>query len=89
MTYRFFGHAMGDSMGYMPRAELEAARAADPVLKLRQSLIDAGTCTEGDLAEIEADLRKEVDEAFEYAMSAPLPDVSEATTDVYAEGVAL
>ncbi|MCU1659925.1 MAG: pdhA [Pseudonocardiales bacterium] len=89
MTYRFYGHVMGDMMKYMPDDELEAARAADPVLKLRADLIAAGTLTDEQVTQIEAGLRTEIDEAFEYAMSSPLPDASDATTDVYAEGIAL
>jgi pyruvate dehydrogenase E1 component alpha subunit len=89
VTYRFYGHVMGDMMKYMPSDELEAAREADPVLKLRADLIAAGTLTDEQVTQIEAGLRTEIDEAFEYAMSSPLPDASDATTDVYAEGVAL
>ena len=89
MTYRFFGHAIGDSMGYMPKDEMAAARAADPVTRLRTNLIESGALTEDAAAQLEADIKAEIDEAFEFAISSPLPDPSDSTTDVYAEGVAL
>jgi pyruvate dehydrogenase E1 component alpha subunit len=89
LTYRFHGHVMGDSMGYMPREERKAAMAADPVPRLRADLIAAGTLTEEQAVAIEQDLQKEIDEAFEYAIAQPLPDPADSVTDVYAEGVAL
>jgi acetoin:2,6-dichlorophenolindophenol oxidoreductase subunit alpha len=89
LTYRFHGHVMGDSMGYMPREERKAAMAADPVPRLRADLIAAGTLTEEQAVAIEQGLQKEIDEAFEYAIAQPLPDPADSVTDVYAEGVAL
>jgi pyruvate dehydrogenase E1 component alpha subunit len=89
MTYRFFGHSMGDSMAYMPRDELEAARNDDPVLRLRSRLIELGTCDEGKLESEEASILLEVEDALEFAMASPPPDLSELTTDVYGEEVAV
>lgn len=89
VTYRFNGHAMGDSMPYMPKEELAAAMQADPVLRLRADLIGAGTLSEEQAAAIEEELGSEIDAAFEYAIAAPLPDPAASTADVYAEGAAL
>lgn len=89
VTYRFNGHSVGDSMPYIPKEELRAAKDADPVVRLRAELIASGELSEEQAVAIEDGLRKEIDEAFEYAMAAPLPDLAEATTDVYAEGVVL
>ncbi|MDV8071041.1 thiamine pyrophosphate-dependent dehydrogenase E1 component subunit alpha [Rhodococcus sp. IEGM 1366] len=87
LTYRLQGHAMGDGMEYMPAEELAAAIAADPVLRMRAQLIESGVLTEGQVEAIEKEVRDEIDDAFEYALAAPLPDPSELTTDVYAESV--
>ncbi|HVW44609.1 MAG TPA: thiamine pyrophosphate-dependent dehydrogenase E1 component subunit alpha [Amycolatopsis sp.] len=89
LTYRFFGHVMGDGMEYMPDEELKAAVDADPVVRLRESLIAAGHRTEAELTRLEDELRAEIDDAFEYAISQPLAEPTELTTDVYAEGVSL
>ncbi|HVW42820.1 MAG TPA: thiamine pyrophosphate-dependent dehydrogenase E1 component subunit alpha [Amycolatopsis sp.] len=89
MTYRFHGHVMGDSMSYMPKEELGAARDADPVLRMRAELIASGALSEEQATTIEDGLRQEIDAAFEYAVSQPLPDAADGLTDVYAEGVAL
>lgn len=83
ITYRFNGHMIGDTMEYMPKEELTAAIEADPVLRLRASLIASGRCSEAEIVEIEQRLQAEIDDAFEFAIAAPFPDVAELTTDVY------
>ena len=83
LTYRFNGHVIGDQQVYIPKAELEAAIAADPVLRFRKKLIDDGTATEEQLAAIEADATAEVNDAADFALNAPWPDPSTLTTDVY------
>lgn len=86
MTFRFYGHQMSDQNEYMKPGELDAERAADPVLRLRAKLIEEQVLTEDAAAAIEAQAKAEVDDAFEFAESSPVPDLSELLTDVY-EGV--
>jgi len=70
MTYRWLGHYAGDRAAYRDEAELEEARARDPLLALRTEL------DEGSAAQIEADVASELAEALTWALaSAP------ATTD--------
>ncbi|WP_405146787.1 thiamine pyrophosphate-dependent dehydrogenase E1 component subunit alpha [Nocardia salmonicida] len=83
VTYRFEGHMMGDTKEYQPKEELKAAIEADPVPRLRDRLISSGYRTEGELAAIEDEIQKEIDDAFEFAMAAPLPDLADLTADVY------
>jgi TPP-dependent pyruvate/acetoin dehydrogenase alpha subunit len=87
MTYRFHGHVFGDADGYMDKAEKEAAMAADPAPIFRARLIAEGIATEEQLAEIEAAIETQIDEAVEYALASAFPTLDELTTDVYAEGV--
>jgi pyruvate dehydrogenase E1 component alpha subunit len=84
-TYRFFGHMMGDKMHYMPKEELEAAIAADPVPRYREWLLKGGHLTEAELAGIEADCAAEIDDAVAYALACPPPPPEELFLDVYAE----
>ena len=49
VTFRFRGHYFGDRMPYIPKEQLAAAMAADPVPRFRQHLIDAGVCSEDEL----------------------------------------
>ncbi len=83
VTYRFHGHLMGDAMEYMPKDELKAAIDADPVLRLRAEIIAAGDRTEAEIADLERQILEDIDDAFNYAIAAPLPDIAELTTDVY------
>lgn len=88
MTFRFHGHVFGDADGYMDKAQKEAAMAADPVPAFRATLIAEGLATEAELANMEADIEKAIDDAVEFALASPFPELDEMTTDVYAEGVA-
>ncbi|MEV6348281.1 thiamine pyrophosphate-dependent dehydrogenase E1 component subunit alpha [Actinoplanes sp. NPDC051851] len=81
-TYRFRGHTPADPMQYMPKEELQQAIAADPVPALRQRLIDESIATEDELGALEASLKQEIDEAFEFALASPQPDPSELYTDL-------
>ncbi len=83
MTFRFHGHVFGDAGNYIPKEELAAAVAADPYPRFRAKLIADGTSTEADLAALEADIEVQLDEAVDYALASPYPDISELTTDVY------
>jgi pyruvate dehydrogenase E1 component alpha subunit len=83
MTYRFHGHVFGDADGYMPHDEKEAAIAADPYPRFRGRLIAEGIATEAELAEIEGGWEVELDEAVEFALASPLPEIEEISTDVY------
>jgi acetoin:2,6-dichlorophenolindophenol oxidoreductase subunit alpha len=86
-TYRFMGHLFGDQMPYMPKEELQAAIAADPVPRYRELLIADGTATEAELGEIDQRLTGELEQAVQAALDAPLPDPAELFTDVYAAEV--
>ncbi|MFI7194230.1 pyruvate dehydrogenase [Nocardia sp. 852002-20019_SCH5090214] len=88
MTFRFHGHVMGDQQGYMPKEELAAAMANDPLPRFRAQLIESGAATVEQIEAVEAAAAAEVADAAEFAFDAPLPDPAELTTDVYAEGAA-
>jgi pyruvate dehydrogenase E1 component alpha subunit len=87
VTYRFYGHIMGDSMEYMPKEERAAAMEADPVPRYRQWLLDQGRATEEQLAATEAAIDAELDDAVEYALACEPPSPDEIYDDVYAEAI--
>ncbi|GLR65484.1 pyruvate dehydrogenase E1 component subunit alpha [Acidocella aquatica] len=88
LTFRFNGHLIGDAAPYIPKAELEAAKAVDPVPALRARLIAAGISTEAALAAIEAAIDAEIDAAVAAANTAPFPEIIELKRDVFAEEIA-
>ncbi len=87
VTYRFWGHLMGDAMEYMPKEERKAAMEADPVPRYRQWLIDNGHAADDDLTAIESKAQDAIEDAVQFALDSPFPDPSELYTDVYAEVV--
>ncbi|MEU8900294.1 thiamine pyrophosphate-dependent dehydrogenase E1 component subunit alpha [Nocardia sp. NPDC048505] len=85
MTFRFYGHQMSDQNEYMKPGELDAARAADPVVAMRGWLTSQGIADEARLAEIEAEIDAAVADAYRFANESPVADLAEAGTDVYQE----
>ncbi|MFV0433043.1 MAG: thiamine pyrophosphate-dependent dehydrogenase E1 component subunit alpha [Leucobacter sp.] len=85
-TYRYLGHMAGDTEIYRSRDEVEAAKANDPIAKLLAELIEQGIITEEEWATTTREIFEEVETAEQFARNSPYPDVSEAFTDVYAEG---
>lgn len=72
-------------MEYMPKEERKAAMAADPVPAFRAWLLENGHAQEGELAEIEEQIKAMIDDAVEFALNSPEPSLDELHTDVYAE----
>ena len=81
-TYRFFGHYVGDPEVYRTREEVEAARQQDPLPRFQRFLAKAGILDDDLDKRIQAEVQQEADEALEYAIASPEPDLSEVTTDV-------
>ena len=83
LTYRYRGHSMSDPAKYRSREEVEKVRTEhDPIEQVRARLIATGRASEDELKRIDADVRKIVNEASEFATHEPEPDPSELWTDV-------
>jgi pyruvate dehydrogenase E1 component alpha subunit len=83
LTYRYRGHSMSDPAKYRTREEVEKVRTErDPIDHVRQRLLDTGRATEDELKLIDADVRKIVNEAADFATHEPEPDPAELWTDV-------
>jgi len=85
LTYRHSGHSRADPAKYRPEGELEKWKEHDPIKVYRERLKQFGI---GDdvIAMIDAEVRREVDEATEACKAAPMPPLDILTTDVYADG---
>ena len=88
MTFRFNGHLMGDAAGYIPKDELAAAVAKDPVPILRARLVADGIASKDEVAAIEAAIAAQISEAVADAYAAAVPDVIELKRDVFATELA-
>jgi pyruvate dehydrogenase E1 component alpha subunit len=81
-TYRYRGHSMSDPAKYRSRDEVQAVREkSDPIDHCKKLLEEVGV-TDADLKVIEQEIRKTVNEAADFAESAPEPDPVELYTDV-------
>lgn len=87
-TYRFKGHSMSDPVSgtYRSREEVgDRTEKDDPIHILRDRLMEAGLLTQEELETMDSGVREVVDDAAEFADSAPLPDAGEMWTHVYSE----
>lgn len=85
-TFRLDAHATVFPASLHPAAkdEVETWRSRDPVSRLRAFLVNEGVLTESEEKTVRAQVRNEVDQAVQYALDAPWPDPSEATSAVFA-----
>jgi pyruvate dehydrogenase E1 component alpha subunit len=84
VTYRMEGHSEADQATYRDRAEVEAWRKKDPILRLRNHMLANGF-TEEELPEPAASIVEEVRDAIDWATNSPLPDGRQAVEDIYDE----
>jgi pyruvate dehydrogenase E1 component alpha subunit len=83
-TYRYRGHSMSDPAKYRPKEEVARMREEhDPIEQVRQRLLASGA-SEEELKKIDAQTRKIVAEAADFATQDKEPDASELWTDVVA-----
>jgi pyruvate dehydrogenase E1 component alpha subunit len=88
-TYRYRGHSMSDPGKYRTREEIDEVRKhRDPIDHLQEILESRGLADEAALKAVDADVKKIVADAAEYARTAPEPEPGELYTDVYAETAA-
>ncbi len=85
-TYRYRGHSMSDPAKYRSREEVQKMRQErDPIEQVKTRLQDKGWASPEDLKAVDAEVRKIVSGAADFATSAPEPAPEELWTDVYAE----
>jgi pyruvate dehydrogenase E1 component alpha subunit len=82
MTYRLWGHMLGDPEIYRTKEEVGKARENEPILRLGRRLIELG-CKESDLARFDSEAEAAIADAVEFAESSPVPEPAEAFTDVF------
>jgi pyruvate dehydrogenase E1 component alpha subunit len=83
MTYRYRGHSMSDPAKYRTREEVEKVRTEhDPIEQVRARLLASKRASEEILKAVDAEIRKIVNEAAEFATHDPEPDPAELWTDI-------
>ncbi|NYV28128.1 thiamine pyrophosphate-dependent dehydrogenase E1 component subunit alpha [Streptobacillus felis] len=85
ITYRWLGHSSSDPGKYRTKEEVEMWKKKDPVENLRKYLIENKIATEQELLDIDASVKKAVDDAVVFAENSPLPPLESAFEDIYAD----
>ncbi|MCC6965994.1 MAG: pyruvate dehydrogenase (acetyl-transferring) E1 component subunit alpha [Nitrospira sp.] len=87
MTYRFMGHSMADpSHGhYRTKDEVAEHRKRDPLVVLKETMLNQVHCSEADFKELEREVGDLVTAAVKFADESPFPDPASLYTDVMAE----
>jgi pyruvate dehydrogenase E1 component alpha subunit len=88
-TYRYRGHSMSDPGRYRPREVIDEVRThRDPIDHVEELLRSKHNADDAALKAIDAEIRRIVADAAEFARTAPEPEPSELYTDVYVETAA-
>jgi len=88
-TYRYRGHSMSDPGKYRTREEIDAVRKQrDPIDHVEELLRSKKMADDAALKAVDAEVRRIIADAAEFARTAPEPDPSELFSDVYAESAA-
>src|SRR5580765_619447 len=83
-TYRWHGHSEHDKAFYRSDEELAMWKSRDPIPTFTTYLRTRHILDDDQAKAIEARVEHTIDDAVEFAMSAPDPDPAEAVTDLYA-----
>jgi len=84
-TFRMTGHSAHDPGDYVPKHLWEEWGKKDPILRLENLMLDRGWAERGEIDRVRAEIRREVDEAVDWAEKSPLPDTSGLLANVYEE----
>ncbi|XP_034153700.2 pyruvate dehydrogenase E1 subunit alpha 1b [Pangasianodon hypophthalmus] len=85
LTYRYHGHSMSDpGISYRTREEVQEVRSkSDPITMLKDRLLNNNMASVEELKEIDVEVRKEVEEAAQFATSDPEPPLEELCNHVF------
>src|SRR6187431_750014 len=84
-TYRWHGHSEHDKAFYRTNEELAMWKSRDPIPTFTTHPKGLHVPTEQHLNETEARVKATIDDAVEFAMNSPDPDLQDAVTDLYSD----
>lgn len=82
-TYRFEGHFMGDIGGYRTEEEIEEWKRRDPIVLLKEILVERGILDEREERAIVQSVEQAIAGAEEFALASPRPEPAAATDGIY------
>ncbi len=82
LTYRRKGHAEHDNQSYVPKEEIEAWEARDPIDRYSRRLTEQGWASSADLAALDDRVTAEIDHAVARSENEPPPEPASALRGV-------
>jgi TPP-dependent pyruvate/acetoin dehydrogenase alpha subunit len=80
---RYYGHFEGDQQTYRADEVADARERLDCLKRFRGRVVEAGQLTEEQVAAVDAEVDRLIDEAVQEAKAAPKPGAEDLETDVY------
>lgn len=84
-TYRWYGHSRSDPRAYRTKTEEKAWRDRDPIIVLRERLLNDGLATTERLDEIKDKAFATIETATQFGKDSAWPDPADVCKDVYVE----
>ncbi|MFM7299667.1 MAG: pyruvate dehydrogenase (acetyl-transferring) E1 component subunit alpha [Crocinitomicaceae bacterium] len=84
-TYRYKGHSMSDPQKYRSKEEVNQWMEKDPIEHCLEVITKNKWLSKKEVEEIEAWVKKEVEESVEFAENSPYPEAHEIYEDVYTQ----
>jgi pyruvate dehydrogenase E1 component alpha subunit len=84
-TYRFFGHFVGDPQNYRTKEEVEEWKKRDPIQMFRTRVVAESTLTAAEMDAVDAQIKRDMEAALEFARQSPEPEVELALQDIFTE----
>jgi pyruvate dehydrogenase E1 component alpha subunit len=77
------GHSAFDAASYVPQSLFDEWGKLDPIIRLKTRMVQEGWADHAEIEQTHALVRREVDEAVEWAEASPFPDPATLLDDVY------
>ena len=92
-TYRYYDHSLGLARivrsTYRSDEEIEQWKLRDPIEFHKERLLGQGIASQGEIDQVEEEVRTQLQEALEFARQSPYPDPSELFEDMFANPIPL
>lgn len=82
MTYRLWGHMMGDPEVYRTKEDVSRAREVEPLVRLAKRLRETGQSA-ANIESLESEAQAIIADAIQFAEASPIPNPAEALTEVF------
>lgn len=82
-TFRYLGHFQGDPQLYRDEDEVPNLRKKDPILRMKNYLLDKNLITKNELETLDKEIESTVKKAYEFAENSKYPEPEEALEDVF------